>query len=221
MKSRTARLAALAAALLGCLALTACTGAGGSAPSGSGSAASASPSATGLGGADGESGLGGGDGEDSPTRSTIITTPTPSLSESVTAAEIDKPCPYASNDDFRAAEGDRTTHSVQLAGNPVGCRYFFAYDPSAVIGEITIEKFKDSTTAFNAVVEAAKGHPEFVDDKSIGDYGSISIKLPLQGALTWACIFSKGDLVVTAHTRQTVVGQDARNVAALIAPRIP
>jgi hypothetical protein len=166
-------------------------------------------------------GLGGGSGEQqsSAPRSTILTTPTPKLSTGAGAREIDKPCPYATNDEFRDAEGDRTTHSVQLATSPVGCRYYFEYDPKVVIGEITIQRFKTATEAFNAVVTATKGHPEFVDDRTIGD-GSISIKLPLQGSSTWACIFSKGNLTVTAHSRQTVVGQDARNMAKLIAPRI-
>jgi hypothetical protein len=149
-----------------------------------------------------------------------MSTPTPKLSNAGGAREIDKPCPYASNDEMRDAEGDRTVHSVQLATSPVGCRYFFEYDPNVVIGEITIQKFKTPTEAFNAVVIAAKGHPELVDDKSIGDGGSISIKLPLQGQDTWACIFSRGNLTVTAHSRQTVVGQDARNMAKLIAGRI-
>jgi hypothetical protein len=165
-------------------------------------------------------GLGGGDEETSPSQSTIITTPTPKLSVSSTGKEIEKPCPYATNDEFRDAEGDRTTHSVQLAGKPVGCRYYFQYDPTKIIGEIRIQKFASATAAFNAVVGAAKGHPELVDDKTIGDYGSITIKLPLQGVETWACIFSRGKLVIIAHSRQTVVGQDARNIAKLIAPRI-
>jgi hypothetical protein len=163
---------------------------------------------------------GGGEGSPTPSRSTIITTPTPKLNIPAGAAEIDKPCPYASNDAMRNAEGDRTVHSVQLATDPIGCRYYFEYDPSVIIAEITVERFASATEAFNAVVTVAKSHPEFVDDKTIGDFGSITVRLPLQGADTWACLFSKGDLVVVAHTRQTEVGQDARNVARLIFPAI-
>jgi hypothetical protein len=168
------------------------------------------------------SGLGGGSGEGSPTpsRSTIITTPTPALSIPTGAKEIDKPCPYAGNDAMRNAEGDRTVRSVQLATNPVGCRYYFENDASVIIAEITVARFANSTEAFNSIVTLSRKHPEFVDDKTIGDFGSITVKLPLQGVDTWACLFSKGNLVVVAHTRQTEVGQDARNVAKLIAPAI-
>jgi hypothetical protein len=166
-------------------------------------------------------GLAGGDGEGStPPRSTIITTPTPKLSAGAKGREIDKPCPYASTDDFRDAEGDRTVRSVQLTGNPVGCRYYYANDPAVIIGEITIQTFATSTQAFNAVVTAANGHPEAYGDKTIGD-GAVLLKLPLQGADTWACVFAKGKRVVTAHTRQTNVAQDAKNVAVLIEPHVP
>ncbi|MGX7677288.1 hypothetical protein ACSMXN_00155 [Jatrophihabitans sp. DSM 45814] len=165
-------------------------------------------------------GLGGGAGEEGSTapRSTIITTPSPHLSAG-DVAQIDKPCPYADNDSMRDAEGDRTVRSVQLATNPVGCRYFFEYDETVIIVEIRVQRFATAVDAYNAVAIAAQGHPEVVGDTTIGD-GSVTIKLPLQGLNTWACIFSKGNLVVTAHTRQTVVGQDARNVARLIEPNI-
>lgn len=167
----------------------------------------------------GSSALAGGDGESGAPPSTIMTTPTPGLS-SRTGAEIDKPCPYASTDDFRDAEGDRTVHSVELAGTPVGCRYYFEYDPSTVIGEIRIQTFATSTEAFNAMVTAAKGHPEAYGDKTIGD-GAVLLKLPLQGIDAWACVFAKGRSVITAQTRQTAVAQDAKNVAVLIEPKVP
>jgi hypothetical protein len=204
--------AAMQTALLGALLLpAACTSHGGGPDPSSPGPSESQPD-----------GLGGGSGEQQSTapRSTIMTTPTPKLTSGGGAREIDKTCPYASNDEMRDAEGDRTVHSVQLATSPVGCRYYFEYDPKVVIAEITIQRFKTPTEAFNAVVTAAKGHPEFVEDKTIGDGGSISIKLPLQGTATWACIFSKGSLTITAHSRQTDVGQDARNIAKLIAPRI-
>lgn len=165
-------------------------------------------------------GLGGGGGEQtSVQRSTIMTTPSPKLTAGQ-GVEIDKPCPYASTDDFRDAEGDRTVHSVQLAGTPVGCRYYFEYDPTVIIGEIRIQTFPTTTAAYNAVVVAANGHSEAYGDPSIAG-GAVLLKLPLQGKDTWACIFAKGRVVVTAHTRQTQVAQDAKNVAVLIAPKVP
>ena len=138
-----------------------------------------------------------------------------------TSREIDQPCPYANNDEFRDAEGDRVGRSVQLAGNPVGCRFYFQYDPKVIVGEIRIHPMANSTLAFNAVVNAHKTHPEFVEDKTIGDFGAISIRLPLQGEQTWATLFSKGRYMVTVQSRQTDVAQDSRNLAVLIYPRIP
>ena len=148
-----------------------------------------------------------------------MTTPTPKLTAGH-GVEIDKPCPYASTGDFRDAEGDRTVRSVQLAGNPVGCRYYFEYDPSVIIGEIRIQTFPTTTAAYNAMVVAANGHPEAYGDPTIGA-GAVLLKLPLQGNDTWACVFAKGKVVVTAHTRQLEVAQDAKNVALLIAPTVP
>jgi len=70
------------------------------------------------------------------------------------------------------------------------------------------------------VVTATKGHPEFVDDKDIGDGGSIARQMPLQGKATWECVFSKGALVVTVHTSQPNISDNARTLAKLIAPVI-
>jgi hypothetical protein len=167
-------------------------------------------------------GLGGGAGEQTSTavRSTIITTPTPKLSTEASGREIDKSCPYISDQAWADGEGNRVGRSVQLAGTPVGCRFYFQYDPTQITGEITIEKFGTPTEAFNAVVGAAKLDPGFVDDRSIGNGGSISVRLPLQGEKTWACIFSKGVYAVTVHTSQTDTSKNGRNLAAQIAPMI-
>jgi hypothetical protein len=169
------------------------------------------------------SGLGGGGGEQQTSRpaprSTIITTPHPTLSNGA-RKEIDLPCPYMSNQDWADKEGNRVGRSVQLAGNPVGCRFYFQYDANQITGEITLQRFATSTQAFNAVVTASKGHPEFVDDAGIGDHGSISRRMPLQNDTTWECVFSKGTLVVTVHTSQNDTSENARNLARQIAPVI-
>ncbi|MDQ1691290.1 MAG: hypothetical protein QOD87_1398, partial [Pseudonocardiales bacterium] len=95
------------------LLLTGCSGTKKSAdPSNTGST-SVSATATGLAGGNGEG------PSTTPSRSTIITTPTPKLSSSTGAKELDKPCPYADLDSMRDQEGDRTDRSVQLATNPV------------------------------------------------------------------------------------------------------
>jgi hypothetical protein len=184
---------------------------------GNGPTASSTPSAP----AAQPTGLGGGAGEQSSVpRSTILSTPRPTLSNVSAVKELPGPCPYISDQDWADHEGNRVGRSVRLATKPVGCRFYFQYDPSQVTGEITLQRFRTSTEAFNAVVSATKGHPEFVDDKTIGDDGSISIRLALQGQATWACIFSEGATVVTVHTSQSDTSNDARTLGALIAPNI-
>jgi hypothetical protein len=166
------------------------------------------------------SGLGGGGGEQASTpRSTIVTTPRPKLSAPAGAKEIDGPCPYISNQDWADHEGNRVGRSVRLATTPVGCRFYFEYDPNHITGEITIQRFGTATQAFNAVVTAANGHPEFVDDNDIGA-GAISIKAALQGTPTWECIFAKGTVVVSVHTSQDHPSDNARTLARMIVPNI-
>jgi hypothetical protein len=198
-------------------------GCGGSTPNRSAASSTPGPSATSAGGSTSEAGggLGGGSGERSSTpRSTIVTTPTPTISTSAAGQEIGKPCPYLTDLEWADHEGNRVGRSVQLAGTPVGCRFYFAYDPNQITGEILIQRFGTATEAFNAVVIAARGHPEFVDDRSIGDGGSISVRLPLQGAPTWACVFSHGRSVVTVHTSQNDTSNDARTLARLVSGRL-
>jgi hypothetical protein len=137
------------------------------------------------------------------------------------AKEIPGDCPYITAHEWAISEGNRVGRVVRLALTPVGCRFYFEYDDSVITGEITIQKFPTPTQAFNAVVTAANGHPEFVDDKTIGDGGSISIRAPLQdGELTWQCVFAKGRNVVTVHSSQNDPSDNARTLARKIAPRI-
>jgi hypothetical protein len=204
------RRAASALTLLSALVLAGCTGHS-KAPTAQSSQASQ------------PAGLGGGGGEQTssptPPRSTIVTTPRPTLSSGA-GSEIDAACPYVSNQEWANAEGNRVGRSVQLATKPVGCRFYFQYDPNQITGEITVQRLATPTQAFNAVVTASTGHPEFVDDKDIGDHGSIARRMALQGNDTWECVFSKGTLVVTVHTSQANISDNARTLARLIAPTI-
>ena len=115
------------------------------------------------------------------------------------------------------SEGNRVGRSVRLADTPVGCRFYFAYDPRQLTGEIRFQRVSTATEAFNAVANAATGHPEFVDDRGIGDGGSISIRRDLQGVPSWECLFSHGRLIVSVHTSQSNTSNNARTLARLIA----
>ncbi|MCW2542031.1 MAG: hypothetical protein JWN95_3756 [Frankiales bacterium] len=167
-------------------------------------------------------GLGGGDGEQSSPapRSTVVTTPTPKLSN-IAGTEVAGDCPYVTTADFSLAEGDRIGRVVQLKGKPVGCRFYFAYDESAIVGEVLISVFKTPTAAFNAAVLSSHGHPEVQSDKTIGDGGAVAYRTMLQGTATWQAVFSKGTWVVTVRTRQPDPALNAFNLARVIAPKIP
>jgi hypothetical protein len=166
-------------------------------------------------------GLGGGGGEQtsSAPRSTVLTTPRPSLSTPHGVREVTGTCPYISNQAFADGEGDRVGRVTVLETKPVGCRFYFQYDDSAVIGEIDIETFPTSTQAYNAMVLSASGHPEVQADPSIGA-GAVAFQRDLQGTDAWQCVFAKGSSVVTVRTRQPYPALNALNLARLIAPKI-
>lgn len=165
-------------------------------------------------------GLGGGGGEQaSAPRSTIMTTPKPSLSTPHGVKEVAGTCPYISNQAFADGEGDRVGRVTVLQTKPVGCRFYFQYDSSAVIGEIDIDTFGTATEAYNAMVLSAKGHPEVQSNPSIGD-GAVAFQTPLQGTNAWQAVFAKGTSVVTVRTRQPYPALNALNLAREIAPKI-
>jgi hypothetical protein len=214
VKQGSSLLAALGVAA--CMLLAGCTSGGHHALNPGPSAANTSAAPT-TGG-----GLGGGGGEQSspPPRSTVVTTPTPRLSN-VAGTEVAGNCPYVTSADFSFAEGDRIGRVVQLKGKPVGCRFYFAYDDSAIVGEVLVSVFKTPTAAFNAAVLSSRGHPEVQSDKTIGDGGAVAYRTMLQGTATWQAVFSKGTWVVTVRTRQPDPALNAFNLARVIAPKIP
>jgi hypothetical protein len=165
-------------------------------------------------------GLGGGGGEQtSAPRSTILTTPKPSLTTPHGVKEVDGTCPYISDQAFADAEGDRVGRVTVLQTRPVGCRFYFQYDDSAVIGEIDLDTFHTATEAYNAMVLSAKDHPEVQSDPVIGA-GAVAFQTALQGTNTWQCVFAKGTSVVTVRTRQPYPALNALNLAREIAPKI-
>ncbi|HET6210201.1 MAG TPA: hypothetical protein VFD94_07455 [Jatrophihabitans sp.] len=180
-------------------------------------------SATPSGSASQPAGLGGGSGEQTQPstapRSTILTTPRPSLSTPHGVKEVDGSCPYISSQAFANGEGDRVGRVTVLQTKPVGCRFYFQYDDSAVIGEIDLDTFATATQAYNAMVLSAKGHPEVQSDPAIGN-GAVAFQRDLQGTRTWQCVFAKGTVVVTVRTRQPDPALNAFNLAREIAPKI-
>ncbi len=204
--SRLAALAVIALAVLaGCR-----SAAEDPAPSGSGTPAALSNQPTGL---------GGGAGEQTGPPSTVRSTPRPTLSTPGSVAEVDGSCPYISAADFADLEGSRVGRVTLLQSRLVGCRFYFQYDDSVVVGEITIARFTTATEAYNAMVGSANGHPEVQSNAGIGD-GSVAFQTVLQGNRTWQCVFAKGTSVVTVRTRQPYPALNAFSLARVIAPKI-
>jgi hypothetical protein len=205
----------LSAGLVLAAVLSGCTGSKTTADPAPTATTSSAPSSADTGGG----GLAGGGGEDSTApRSTIMTTPKPSLSTPNGVKEVDGTCPYISNQDFADGEGDRVGRVTLLQTKPVGCRFYFQYDVNTVIGEIDVATFKTKVQAYNAMVGSAKGHPEVQSDPNIGD-GAVAFQRPLQGTNAWLCVFAKNKTVVTVRTQQPYPALNALNLARNIAPR--
>ena len=161
-------------------------------------------------------GLGGGAGEQTSTPRLS----TPSLSTAGTRVrEVAGRCPYISAARFADLEGDRVGRVTVLQSRPVGCRFYFQYDPDTIVGEVTVARFGTATEAYNAMVRSATGHPEVQSDAGIGA-GAVAFRTPLQGSPSWQCVFAKGTSVVTVRTRQPYPALNAFLLARAIVPTI-
>ena len=200
-----------ALALAGCL-LAGCTSRAGPADSGHPSyVAPASGSDT------SGSGLAGGDGETAPP-SSVASSPLPSLTPPHGVREVAGSCPYITAQAFADAEGDRVGRVTVLQSRPPGCRFYFQYNSSQLIGEITVEVFGTPTEAYNAMVLSSRGHPEVQSYPDVGD-GAVAFQTPLRGNPAWQCVFARGRSVVTVRTQQPYPALNAVNLAREIAPK--
>jgi hypothetical protein len=204
-----------AGAVLLLLALAGCQHGGtGATPAGSTPAGSTPAVATSQ-----PTGLGGAGGEQTSPAGTARSTPRPTLSTPGNLKEVAGSCPYISAARFADLEGDRVGRVTVLQSRPVGCRFYFEYDPAAVVGEITVARFGTATEAYNAMVGSAHGHPEVQSDAGIGA-GAVAFQTSLQGSRSWQCVFAKGTSVVTVRTRQPYPALNAFLLARAIVPKI-
>ena len=209
MRPRPLRPGQLAAGIAVVLFAAGCTG---SSPTSAGSTPASSPTSS------APAGLAGDGGQTTP-RSTVMTTPRPSLTTAPGVREVDGSCPYISAGDFADAEGDRVGRVTVLQSRPVGCRFYFQYDPSVLVGEITVDRFGTPTEAYNAMVLSAHGHPEVQSFRDVGD-GAVVFQTPLQGTDTWQCVAARGRAVVVVRTRQPYPALNAVNLAREIVPKV-
>jgi hypothetical protein len=170
--------------------------------------------------------LAGGDTESTPSGAPTPskTTPAPVLSSPGAAAEVDGTCPYISAANFGDYEGNHVGRVTLIQTKPVGCRFYFLYQPTTeIVGEVLLQVFTGATptladiNANNAMVRAAAGHPEVQSETNIGD-GAVAFKTMLQGADTWQCLVTVGNKVYTVRTNQSrpSLAIDAFNTAAAV-----
>lgn len=148
-------------------------------------------------------------------------------------------CPYISNDAARAAEGDRVGRVMLTTTSPPGCNFYWQYDDSRMILQISVANYPSQTGAYNAMIRDTVAAPERIgvqaliaqngcsaetsqDDRPTSCVDAVLYRTtfyPPDGNRDWAAAFAKSSRVVTVRTQQDDVSFNAKNVAAQIAPR--
>ena len=145
--------------------------------------------------------------------------------------EVEKACPYVAstpdqNPDVNVAdmEGDHVYRTTVLTDlKPVGCRFYFYAPPFEAIADIQPQTFPTARDAYNAMVRTGQagknysGRPHIIpgvdaivyQTRFFGD----------DGDQDWACVFTKGKIMVVVHTQQTNVSYNALQIATAIAPK--
>jgi hypothetical protein len=145
---------------------------------------------------------------------------TPPLSANETEAD----CPWIDSKTAEDLEGNKVGKTTVLPTDPAGCRFYFAYNLSQMVMQITTQVFADPTDAFNAMVTTAQAGTNAAAVDGIDGDGAVLYQTsfyPGDGPNDWACAFTKGRLLVIVHTNQTTPSTSARNVATAIAPNMP
>jgi hypothetical protein len=149
------------------------------------------------------------------------------------AGEVERRCPYiASTPDENPKvnvadiEGDhvyRTTVLTKL--KPVGCRFYFYAPPFEAIADIVPRTFPTALDAHNAMVltatktgTQATGKPSIV--KGVDAVLYRTKFFGPDGRRDWACVFTKGRVMVVVHTQRSDTSLNALLLATAIAKRI-
>ncbi|MEP6851796.1 MAG: hypothetical protein ABJA87_03960 [bacterium] len=163
---------------------------------------------------------GGRDTSSSASATTLSRPPSATRSSAGSVREIDRACPYVSNEEVALTEGNRVGRSTVVTTAPVGCRFYFAFGDGHMTAQIAVRTYATATLAYNAMVRT--GGRKAIGDPSLAD-GAVLYQTsfyPPDGARDWACTFAKGRRVVTVNTSQVSPSANARNLAAHVAPMI-
>jgi hypothetical protein len=151
--------------------------------------------------------------------------------DAVPKGEAERFCPYIKSthiedpvNSVAVIEGDRVGRTTVLTTTkPVGCRFYFAYGPYGAIADIVPRTFATPLAAHNAMVLTAKagrraqGVPKLIPGVEAVLYQT-KFYQP-DGSTDWACVFTKGTVMVIVHTRQNDLSFNAKALATAIAPK--
>jgi hypothetical protein len=154
-------------------------------------------------------------------------------------AAPDNACPYITNDAARQAEGDRVGRVTLTTTTPPGCNFYWQYDESRMILQISVANYPSQTGAYNAMIRDTAAAPERIGVQGLIAQDGCTAETaqterpekcvdavlyrtnfyPPDGNTDWAAAFAKGSRVITVKTQQNDVSFNARNVAEQIAGR--
>lgn len=132
-------------------------------------------------------------------------------------------CPYIDNDAARQAEGDRVGRVTLTTTDPVGCNFYWQYDESRMILQISVANYPSQSGARNAMIRDTASSSEVIGVPGlVPGVDAVLFRTsfyPPDGPSDWACAFATASKVVTVKTQQNDVSFNAKNVAVQIAPR--
>jgi hypothetical protein len=138
--------------------------------------------------------------------------------------EREATCPYISTQDAAETEGNRIYRTTIITTTrPVGCRFYFWCCDFHATMDIVSRTFGSALEAYNAMVRTGEAGSKAIGVKALVPGVSAMLYQTKfygpDGATDWACTFAKGSTMVTVHTNQNDVSFNAKQLAALIAPR--
>jgi hypothetical protein len=138
--------------------------------------------------------------------------------------EREATCPYISTQDAAETEGNRIYRTTIItSAHPVGCRFYFWCCDFHATMDIVPRAFASPLEAYNAMVRTGEAGAKAIGVRAlVPGVSAVLYQTKFygpDGATDWACTFAKGRTMVTVHTNQNDVSFNAKQLAALIAPR--
>jgi hypothetical protein len=134
--------------------------------------------------------------------------------------EVDGTCPYIATKDLADKVGSRVGRTTILTSTPRDCRFYLPFGDFHAVAQITVTIYPDALTAHNAMVRTAEqgSQPIGIPSLAPGTEGILyrTSFYPPDGDRDWACIFRKGDAVVTVKTDQNDTSFNAEQIAIAV-----